>query len=131
MPMERMSGILRQIMLSILIGILALALALTCLRGLESPSYLAALALGVMAALAFLALQSRSRLYRRFETFCTRLGKNKCAAGVVLLCFVTGLVWILLIRIEPFSNISLLRARVSGLGGDSEDCCLSVTESTR
>ena len=29
------------------------------------------------------------------------------------------------------SDISLLRAKASGLGGDSEDCCLSVTESTR
>lgn len=102
--MERISGLLRRIMLAILMIILALALALTCLRGLKSPSYLAALALGVLAALAFLALQSRSRLYRRFETFCTRLGKNKCGAAVVLLCFVTGLVWILLIRIEPFSD---------------------------
>ena len=29
------------------------------------------------------------------------------------------------------SDISLLRAKASGLGGNSEDCCLSVTESTR
>ena len=29
------------------------------------------------------------------------------------------------------SDSSLLRAKASGLGGDSEDCCLSVTESTR
>ena len=29
------------------------------------------------------------------------------------------------------SDISLLRTKSSGLGGDSEDCCLSVTESTR
>ena len=55
--MERMSGILRQIMLSILIGILALALALACLRGLKSPSYLAALALGVPAGLAIHAVE--------------------------------------------------------------------------
>ena len=29
------------------------------------------------------------------------------------------------------SDSSLLRAKARGLGGDSEDCCLSVTESTR
>ena len=102
--MERISGLLRRIMLAILIIIVALALALTCLRGLKSPSYLAALALGILAALAFLLLKGRSNLYRRFEACCTRLGKNKCGAAVVLLCFVTGLVWILLIRIEPFSD---------------------------
>ena len=67
--MERMSGFFRQIMLTILLLVLALALALTCLRGLKSPSYLAALALGVLAALAFLLLKRRGRLYRRFEAF--------------------------------------------------------------
>ena len=56
-------------MLAILIIILALALVLTCLRGLESPSYLAALALGILAALAFLLLKSRGNLYSRFEYF--------------------------------------------------------------
>ena len=40
--MERISGVLRRIMLAILSIIVALALALACLRGLESPSYLAA-----------------------------------------------------------------------------------------
>ena len=102
--MERISGLLRRIMLAILMIIVALALALTCLRGLESPSYLAALAAGVLAALAFLLLQSRGRLYRRLEAFCARQGKTRCGAAVVLLCFVTGLAWILLIRIEPFSD---------------------------
>lgn len=102
--MERASGILRRIMLAILMVILALALALTCLRGFQSPSYLAALALGLFAALAFLLLKSRSRLYRRFEAFCLRQGKVRCGAAVVLLCFVTGLAWILLIPIEPFSD---------------------------
>ena len=91
-------------MLAILMIIVALALALTCLRGLESPSYLAALAVGVLAAMAFLLLQSRGRLYRRLEAFCARQGKTRCGAAVVLLCFVTGLAWILLIRIEPFSD---------------------------
>ena len=101
--MERMSGYFRQIMLAILISILALALVLAGLRGLQSPSYLAALALGLLAALAFLLLKGRSGLYRRFEAFCVRLGPAKCAAAV-LLCFVTGLAWILLIPIEPFSD---------------------------
>lgn len=99
-----MSGYFRQIMLAILMSILALALALACLRGLQSPSYLAALALGLLAALAFLLLRGRSRLYRRFESFCARLGPARCAAAVVLLCFVTGLCWILLVPIEPFSD---------------------------
>ena len=60
--MERISGLLRRIMLAILMIIVALALALACLRGLESPSYLAALALDVLAALTFLLLKSRSNL---------------------------------------------------------------------
>lgn len=102
--MEKISGILRQIMLSILIGILALALVLACFRGLESPSYLAALTLGVLAALAFLLLKNRSSLYRRFEAFCACQGKIRCGAAVALLCFVTGLIWILLVPIEPFSD---------------------------
>lgn len=102
--MEKISGILRQIMLSILIGTLALALVLACFRGLESPSYLAALALGVLAALTFLLLKKRSGLFGRMEALCLHWGKKNCAAAVVLLCFVTGLAWILLVPIEPFSD---------------------------
>ena len=102
--MERMSGFFRQIMLTILLLVLALALVLAGVRGLESPSYLAALALGLLAALAFLALKHRGRCYAHFDALCRRLGAGACAAGVVLLCFLTGLAWILLVPIEPFSD---------------------------
>lgn len=99
-----MSGVFRRIMLTILMIIVALALALAGFRGLESPSYPAALALGVLTALAFLLLKRRGGLYRRFEALCARYGKVRCGAAVLLLCFVTGLVWILLVPIEPFSD---------------------------
>lgn len=91
-------------MLAILVIIVALAMVLACFRGFQSPSYLAALDLGVLAALALLLLKSRSDLFRRFEAFCARLGKAGCGAAVPLLCFVTGLVWLLLVPIEPFSD---------------------------
>ena len=37
----------------------------------------------------------------------------------------------MIMGVFSISDSSLLRAKASGLGGNSEDCCLSVTESTR
>lgn len=102
--MERVSAFLGRIMLSILIVICALALALALSRGLDAPSYLAALAAGALAAAALLWLGKRAGFRAAAQRLCTRMGARGCAFAVVGLCFALGLVWILLIPIEPFSD---------------------------
>ena len=60
--MEKVSDILKKIMLGILLGIILLALALIVSEGLTSPSYLAALVVGVFwAALLFLFMRRREK----------------------------------------------------------------------
>lgn len=101
--MERASDLLRRIMLTILMGLMALAMILALAEGLESHSYLFALAVGVVAAVALLLLGRRGAL-RPFGGLCRRLGSFRCGAVLTALCFAIGLVWALAIRIEPFSD---------------------------
>ncbi len=102
--MERVSACLGRIMLSILIFICALALLLALAEGLESPSYLAALAAGAVAAGLLLWLGKRKGPFGSFSRLCGRLGAARCAVIITLLCLVMGLVWIVLVPIEPFSD---------------------------
>ena len=95
--MENASVLFKRIMLGLLLALLALTLVLVLREGLESHSYLLALAAGFVWALAaFLLLRKRPlRL---------RMPKAKAALLAALLCFVLNLLWVLVIRIEPFSD---------------------------
>jgi len=101
--MEKASDIFKKIMLGILLGLIMLALLLIVREGLESPSYLAALAVGAFWALAGLCLMRRREkldkapLLEGTET-------HKLALGIALFCFAINLVWVLAVRIEPFSD---------------------------
>lgn len=102
--MERASDLLRRIMLTILIILLALAAVLALTEGLESHSYLFALVMGAAAAALLLRLRGRTGLGRSFDALCARRGSVRCGAVLTALCFALGLVWALVIRIEPFSD---------------------------
>ena len=102
--MERVSACLGRIMLSILIFISTVALALAAAEGMESPSYMAALAVGAAAACTLLVLRKKTKLFAAFSGLCSRLGALRCAVIISVLCFALGLAWIILVPIEPFSD---------------------------
>ena len=101
--MEKLSDILKKIMLGILLGIILLALALILREGLTSPSYLAALIVGAVWAGALLWLLRR-REKRGRALLPAALSPHKAALGIALFCFAINLIWVLVIRIEPFSD---------------------------
>ena len=92
--MDKVSVFFKRIMLGILLLLLALTLGLVVREGVQSRSYLLALVAGaVWAAGAFLLLRRVSvRVPRR------------AALWLGLGCFVLNLIWVLVIRIEPFSD---------------------------
>ena len=92
--MEKASVLFKRIMLAILLAVLVLTLGLVVREGIGSPSYLAALALG--AAVAF----GLWRLLSRVELPLPRLPGLWAAA----FCFALNIIWVLLVRIEPFSD---------------------------
>lgn len=102
--MERVSAYLGRIMLSILIVITALALVLAGAEGTESPSYLAALTAGAAAAALLLWLKKKDWAFGSFGRLCRRLGAVNCAVIITGLCFLLGLIWIVLVPVEPFSD---------------------------
>lgn len=95
--MERVSTVLGRIMLGILFAVMAAAMLTAVQTGLESRSYLLAMALG--AAGALLLRRGRGRL-----TAPQRPDAAKTAAWLTVLCFAVQLAWVLVIRIEPFSD---------------------------
>ena len=101
--MERVSVILGRIMLAIFGATLLAALALIVLNGLESHSYLIALALGAVAAAVLLWLL-RGRTADRLDALLARSGAVRLGAALSLLCLAVHLLWVLLVRIEPFSD---------------------------
>ena len=101
--MEKVSDILKKTMLSILLGVIFVALALIVREGLTSHSYLIALFLGAVWAGALLwFLRRRERLGRAELT--AGLDAKKLALSIALFCFAINLVWVLIIRIKPFSD---------------------------
>lgn len=101
--MEKASSLLGRLMLGLLALVLALTVALAAYNGLESRSYLAALALGALGAGLLLWLRRRGGR-RMAASLCERLGAARLGAGLAVLCFALGLVWVLAVRIEPFSD---------------------------
>lgn len=101
--MEKFSDILKKIMLGILLGIIVLALLLIVREGFSSPSYLAALAVGAAWAAALLFLLRRREKLGKAE-LTAAVDEKKLALGIAAFCFAINLLWVLLIRIEPFSD---------------------------
>ena len=92
-------------MLVIFACLVAVSLLITAWVGLESRSYLFALALGFLGAAAVLFIMRRFRgrtqvLNERIRAF----GVRKLCLILALICFALHLIWVLLIRIEPFSD---------------------------
>ena len=92
--MEKASVFFKRIMLGILLLVMLLTLALVIWKGAEAHSYLAALLPG--AGLAYLL----SRLLPRHSLPLPRLP----ALWVGVFCFALNIIWVLLVRIEPFSD---------------------------
>ena len=101
--MEKVSDILKKIMLCILLGIIVIALALIVREGLVSPSYLAALVVGLVWAGALFWLIRRRRKQAK-ALLPAGINVHKAVLIVAALCFALNLVWVLVIRIEPFSD---------------------------
>ncbi len=97
--MDKASSLLSRLMLGLLFLLLALTAALTIYNGLESRSYLIALAVGALAAALCLRLKSSRVLSRQPGISAVKLG-----AALTALCLAVNLVWVLIIRIEPFSD---------------------------
>jgi len=101
--MENVSDILKKIMLSILLGIILLAVALVVREGLTSHSYLAALVVGAAWAACLLLLMRRREKRGRTPLF-ESVDAKKLALAIAAFCFVINFVWVLAIRIQPFSD---------------------------
>ena len=96
--MEKLSVFFKRMMLALLLLVLALTLLLVVREGLQSHSYLAALAAGaVWAGALFLLRRRRGALFPKADA-------KRAALWVTALCFVLNLLWVLVIRIEPFSD---------------------------
>ena len=92
--MERASVFFKRIMLGILLMLLLLTLGLVLREGVTSRSYLAALALGALWCGGLYALLRG----REWEP------PRAAALWAMLLCLALNLAWVLIIRIEPFSD---------------------------
>ncbi len=95
--MEKASVFFKRIMLALLLTLLTLTLMLMLGESIKSPSYLLAMAGGtVWVAVLWLLRKKRGRLFRRADL--------PAALCVMALCFAMNLAWVLLVRIEPFSD---------------------------
>ena len=101
--MEKVSDILKKIMLGILLAIIILALALVVREGLTSHSYLVALILGAVWAGALLWFVRRRESLGK-SVFTRDFDTRKLALAIAAFCFVLNLIWVLVIRIQPFSD---------------------------
>lgn len=120
--MERVSAALGRIMLGILFALLAAAMLSAVAVGMESRSYLLAMALGALGTFVFILLWRRLPEDGRVSR---ALSGGKTAAWLTLLCFAVHLAWVLAVRIEPFSDYDRFWrtacALASGGGFDAPD----------
>lgn len=98
--MEKASRLLGRVMLCIFAGLIAASLLITLSVGLESKSYLFALALGFAGALVLLLLRRRVPELPALR----RAGAARVCAALAALCLAVNLAWVLIIRLEPFSD---------------------------
>ena len=101
--MEKLSDLLKKIMLAILLAIIFVAFILIVREGMGSPSYLAALLVGIVWAVGFFWLWHRRQKQGK-SLLPEKLSANKAALYLAIFCFVLNLIWVLVIRIEPFSD---------------------------
>lgn len=101
--MDKLSDILKKIMLSILLAVIAAALALVVRRALSLSSYLLALALGALWAGGLMWLLHKAGKRGKACVFSTASPRNTVLA-IAIICFVVNLLWVLIIRIKPFSD---------------------------
>ncbi len=92
--MEKASVFFKRIMLGILLLVLTATLGVVVREGLKSRSYLIALALGAVWALALFLFLRRTRL----------TVPRHAGLWAAVVCFALNFLWVLLIRIEPFSD---------------------------
>ena len=92
--MEKASVFFKRIMLGVLLALLGVTFVLIAGEGLRSHSYLYALGLGAAWAFGLAALLRRKPLPV----------PEHAGLWAALLCFGLNLVWVLFVRIEPFSD---------------------------
>lgn len=92
--MEKASVFFKRVMLGILLALLGLTLCLVVREGMHSRSYLLGLALGAGWAAALVWFLRRNTLPV----------PQHAALWAMGLCFAVNLIWVLVIRIEPFSD---------------------------
>ena len=108
--MEQASVFFKRVMLGLLLAVLALTLALVVREGLTSRSYLLALILGAAWAAGLYALLRK----------CPTPVPPHAGLMAALLCFAVNLVWVLVIRIEPFSDYKEYWDVACALAGGTE-----------
>ena len=101
--MDKASLLFKRIMLGLLMLLLALMLGLMLRVGLGAKSYLAAMAAGALWAGGLVWLRRR-RAGRGKAPLGAGLSGKKAAVLTALGCFALNLLWVLVIRIEPFSD---------------------------
>lgn len=110
--MQKLFEILKKIMLAILLALITLGLLLSVIQGLRYHSYLVTLAAGLLwsAALVF--------ILRRFKF--PALKASQACALITGLCFIVNLAWVLIIRIEPFSDYETYWSAAAALASGGE-----------
>lgn len=101
--MEKASDIFKKIMLGILLGVIFAAFALIVREGIVSHSYIIALVLGAVWAGALFWLVRRRQKQGKAPLVSAE-NADRAALIIAAFCFVLNLVWVLVIRIEPFSD---------------------------
>jgi len=102
--MEKASRLFGRIMLALFGVLVIFAMGLAAYNGLESRSYLAAMALGFGGAAVILLLKRRSDdpfgLHRLF----TRLGAARTCILISVISLGIHILWIAFVKVEPFSD---------------------------
>ena len=101
--MENVSLVLKRIMLGMLLALLLLSFGLMVVEGLSARSYLAAMLAGALWAGGLVWLR-RWRARDGKAPLAASLSAHHAPALAAALCFGLNLAWVLLVRIEPFSD---------------------------
>lgn len=118
MKEEKISGILRNAMLSLFILMFSCVLLLGMFQWGVHKSYMLAFLLAVLCTAAYFLLASR--LPRDVEFLCDRMGAVKTGAIIGVICTVIDLGCILLCRIEPFGDFASFWGAAVSVGTDVE-----------
>ncbi len=101
--MEKASRLLGRIMLALFGALVIFAMGLAAYNGLESKSYLAAMALGFGAAVIII-VRRRNGTDTGLETLFSRWGAVKSCVIISAVSLVIHLLWTVLVPVEPFSD---------------------------